>query len=64
MHNPAKLFQTTFWRQAYQSLPAGIRRRHVSHLVAAEQWELALDHAIEAWSGIKTYFAPRRVQPH
>jgi hypothetical protein len=58
------LFQTAFWQRAYDSLPPAARERHAAQLAAAERWELALDGAIEAWSRLTMYFAPRRVQPH
>ena len=57
-------FQTKFWRNAYDSLPNNAKRRHIAHMIAAEQWELGLDQAIEGWSRLKSLFAVGRVQPH
>ena len=54
MRNP---FVTSFWRAAFQSLPAAVRERHLLQLKAAERWELALDKAIETLSRAKKSLA-------
>ena len=44
------MLRTKFWRDAAASLPAHVRARHMADLERAEQWELALDRAFEAWA--------------
>ena len=34
--------KTPFWRAAYQSLPAGVRVRHLAAIQRAERWDLTL----------------------
>jgi hypothetical protein len=46
-------FVTTFWRNAYDSVPAHVRERYHGEFVAAERWELAIAALIEAWSRLK-----------
>ena len=48
-----KDFVTSFWQQAYDKLPATSRAQYLTHMKAAERWELAIDDAIEVWSRAK-----------
>jgi len=43
-------FVTSFWRDAHQGLPAGVRERYALQMRAAERWELAIGALIEGWS--------------
>jgi hypothetical protein len=45
-----KDFVTNFWQQAYEKLPASARAQYLTHMKAAERWELAVDDVIELWS--------------
>jgi hypothetical protein len=44
---------TTFWREAYGSLPAHVRERYLGEFVAAERWELTIGSLIEVWTRAK-----------
>ena len=44
---------TQFWKNALESLPAGVRARYAADFAAAERWELRLGSLIEAWSFAK-----------
>ena len=44
---------TPFWRNAYDSAPAYVRRRYGAEFVAAERWELTVRALIEAWTRAK-----------
>jgi hypothetical protein len=46
-------FVTSFWKHAYDRLPAGTREQYVTQLQAAERWELALGDWIELFSRAK-----------
>jgi hypothetical protein len=46
-------FDTKFWQQAYERLPAGTREHYFTQIKAAERWELALADAIELLSRAK-----------
>ena len=48
-----KDFATSFWQQAYERLPAGVRAQYLTHMKAAERWELAIDGLIEVGSRAK-----------
>ncbi len=48
-----KDFVTNFWQQAYDKLPAASRAQYLTHMKAAERWELAVDDVIEVWSRAK-----------
>jgi hypothetical protein len=53
MHNH---LVTPFWKNALQSLPAGVRQRHVLQLEAAERWELRLNALVEFVSRARQAF--------
>jgi hypothetical protein len=42
-----------FWRAAAQSLPAHAQARYAAYFATAQQWELALDGAIEFGARLK-----------
>ena len=46
-------FDTKFWQRAYDSLPANVRGQYLTHLQAAERWELSLQAVIELASRAK-----------
>ena len=48
-----KEFVTSFWQQAYDQLPAGVRAQYLTHMKAAERWELAIGELIELGSRAK-----------
>jgi hypothetical protein len=50
-----KEFATSFWKKAYKSLPANVRGRYLSHLHAAERWELRLQSVIETWARVTAH---------
>ncbi len=59
-----KDFVTKFWQQAYDNLPASTRVQYLTHMKAAERWELAVDDVIEVWSRakgavVKLFHTPR-----
>jgi hypothetical protein len=41
---------TTFWRNAYRSLPEPVRARYHGEFVTAERMELAIAGAVELWT--------------
>jgi len=45
--------RTPFWQAAYESLPYGVRQRHLAHIQDAERWDLALDGIVEGLSRAK-----------
>jgi hypothetical protein len=49
-----KEFVTPFWQRAYESLPSGVRGQYLTHMKAAEGWELALAELIQLASRAKT----------
>lgn len=53
MKNRDPKCKTKFWKDVAASLPAAVRERHRVDFERAERWELALDHAIEAWARFK-----------
>lgn len=48
-----EVFVTAFWQRAYDSLPAQVRGQYLTHMKAAEGWELALNELIQVWSRAK-----------
>ena len=48
-----KEFVTLFWQRAYESLPVQVRAQYLTHIKAAEQWELAVADALQLWSRVK-----------
>ena len=48
-----KEFLTSFWQQAYEKLPSGVRGQYLTQMKAAERWELAIGDVIEVWSRAK-----------
>ena len=48
-----EVFVTSFWQQAYERLPAHSRAQYLTHMKAAERWELALNRWIEAVTQVK-----------
>jgi hypothetical protein len=48
-----------FWREAAKSLPAQVQARYAGYFESAEQWELALDRAIELASRVGRSFGRR-----
>jgi hypothetical protein len=46
-------FVTSFWRAAFESLPAAVRERYRFHMKSAERWELRLNAAVELLSRAK-----------
>ena len=48
---------TPFWKNALQSLPAGIHWRHVHEIEAAERWELRLNALVQTVSRAKAAIA-------
>lgn len=52
---------TPFWKNALESLPAGLRSRYAKDIAAAERWELRIDAVVQAWSRAKSAFT-RTVQ--
>lgn len=57
------MLKTNFWRNAYASLPEGVRARYLADLEQAERIELALGSAIEAMGRAKASFAARFQTP-
>ena len=39
---------TSFWKNALESLPSGLRSRYLHDIEAAERWELRLNAAVES----------------
>lgn len=59
-----KQFATSFWQRAYEKLPADVRAQYLTHLQAAEQWELFIGALIEYFSRaknavVKLFHSPR-----
>jgi hypothetical protein len=58
------MLKTAFWKRAANSLPASIRSRHIGDIKRAENFELALEGAVELCSRARETFArmfePRR----
>jgi len=52
-----KEFVTSFWQQAYEKLPSGVRGQYLTQMKAAERWELAIGDVIEVWSRAKNAVA-------
>ena len=50
-------FVTPFWQRAYESLPIEVRAQYLTHLKAAERWELAVGDALQLWSRVKNAVA-------
>jgi hypothetical protein len=48
---------TSFWQNALESLPAGLRSRYLHDIEAAERWELRLNAAVEICSRAKAAIA-------
>jgi len=48
-----EVFVTSFWQQAYERLPAHSRAKYLTHMKAAERWELAIGDLIELGSRAK-----------
>jgi hypothetical protein len=48
-----KEFSTSFWQQAYDSLPSQVRGQYLTQMKAAESWELTLTEVIQLWSRAK-----------
>ncbi len=46
------LFTTPFWRAMAQALPQEIRHRYLPQLKSAENFELMLDQAAQAWKSL------------
>jgi hypothetical protein len=49
-------FVTSFWQNAYDSLPAQVRAQYLTQIQAAERWELSLARLIEVGSRAKNAF--------
>ena len=47
---------TSFWKNALESLPAGLRSRYLHDIEAAERWELRLNAAVEQCTRAKSAF--------
>lgn len=45
-------FTTPFWRAMAQALPQGVRHRYLPQLKSAENFELMLDQAANAWKSL------------
>jgi hypothetical protein len=54
------MLKTAFWQKAAQSLPAGVRARHLGDIARAERFEILVDAVINAASRLKEAFAARR----
>lgn len=59
-----KQFVTSFWQRAYESLPESVRGQYLTHMQAAEQWELSIGALIEIGSraknaAVKLFHSPR-----
>lgn len=52
-----KEFVTSFWQQAYEKLPSGVRGQYLTQMKAAERWELAIGDVIEVVSRAKNAVA-------
>lgn len=52
-----KEFVTTFWQDAYEKLPAGVRGQYLTQMKAAESWELMIGDAFGLWSRVKNALA-------
>ena len=48
-----KEFTTIFWQRAYDSLPAQVRGQYLTHMKAAERWELTIGEVLQAWTRAK-----------
>ena len=46
------IFTTPFWRAMAQALPHEVRRRYLPQLKSAENFELMLDQAAQAWKSL------------
>jgi len=47
------MLKTAFWKEALESLPAGVRERYAGDFEHAERWELALEALVEVWTRAK-----------
>jgi hypothetical protein len=59
-----KQFVTSFWQRAYERLPEDVRGQYLTHLQAAERWELFVGKLIEMGSraknaAVKLFHSPR-----
>ena len=54
-------FTTPFWRAMAQALPQGGRQRYLAQLKSAENFDVMLDQAAQAW---KSLGALLRVSAH
>ena len=53
------MLKTRFWRNAYASLPQGVRARYLGDIAQAERVELVLGSVIEAVARARASFATR-----
>jgi hypothetical protein len=59
-----KRFVTSFWQRAYDKLPEHVRAQYLTHMQAAERWELFIGELIEVGSraknaAVKLFHSPR-----
>lgn len=59
-----KQFVTSFWHRAYEKLPEHVRGQYLTHMQAAERWELIIGDLIEFGSRaknavVKLFHSPR-----
>ena len=59
-----KQFVTSFWQRAYDKMPEGTRGQYLTHMQAAERWELFIGDVIELGSraknaAVKLFHSPR-----
>lgn len=57
-------FVTSFWHRAYENLPEHVRGQYLTHMQAAEQWELLIGGLFELGSrirsaAVKMFHSPR-----
>ncbi|HUL93151.1 MAG TPA: hypothetical protein VLV56_12440 [Burkholderiales bacterium] len=50
------IFTTPFWRAMAQALPQEVRHRYLPQLKSAENFELMLDRAAQAWKSLAELF--------